>query len=85
MNAEMLYIFQGAENFWATTADPTGSNLPSAYAPWNYVKPIARTDPRIEQGGDRGTLAEVEAKGYSLRQITVTFEPSVTVPQTVRE
>lgn len=81
----MLYIFQGAQNFWGTTADPTGSNLPSAYAPWEFVKAIAKTDPRIEQGIDRGTLAEVEAQGYSLRRITVTFEPMITVPEIVSE
>lgn len=81
----MLYIFHGADNFWATTRDPTGGNLPSAYAPWTLVKTVDKADPRVDQGIDRATLAEVEAKGYSLRQITVTFEPPVTEPQTVRE
>lgn len=81
----MLYIFHGADNFWATTSDATGSNLPSAYAPWKFVKTVDKADPRVNQGIDRGTLADVEAKGYSLRQITVTFEPPVTESQTVRE
>ncbi|WP_156417000.1 hypothetical protein [Sphingopyxis sp. H050] len=32
-------------------------------------------------GIDKGTVEEVRKRGFSLRQIEVTLEPSVTVPE----
>lgn len=77
----MLYIFHGSQDFWATTEDSTGANLPAEYAPWTLCKTVDRDDPRANSGLDAGTLEEIDARGFLLRQITVTFEISTTKQQ----
>ncbi|MBL0915441.1 MAG: hypothetical protein IBJ13_07975 [Sphingopyxis sp.] len=78
---EILYAFEGADDFWAMTFDKSGANLPSQHGPWKLATSVMSDDPRLTTGIDKGTVEEVRKRGFSLRQIKVTFEPSVTVPE----
>ena len=75
-----LYIFSGTESYIATTVQANGENLPPTHGPWKQVSTVSTDDPRLEQGMGKGTLADIRACGYSIRQIVITFEPSTTVP-----
>ena len=78
----VLYLFSGSDSYLATTTEADGANLPSAHGPWSQISTVRADDPRLELGMGKGTLADICAHGYSLRQIVVTFEPSTTVPET---
>ncbi len=78
----MLYIFSGSDSYLATTIEADGANLPPAHGPWKRRSTVRSDDPRLEQGMGKGTLADIRAHGYSIKQIVVTFEPSTTVPET---
>lgn len=77
---QVLYVYSGSDSYWATTPDGTGASLPAEHGPWKKVKTVDAKDPRVEQGTGKGTLADIRMNGYSLRRITVTFEPITTVP-----
>ncbi len=78
---DTVYMFKGSQGAMAYTVDRTGRNLPEQYAPWRFLKPVSTKGPTFEAGADKAALAEVQAKGFSVSVYTITFEPTITVPE----
>ena len=76
-----LHFFEGDNDFWATTIDAAGANLPNEHGPWRFRKSVPFRELKTNRGIDERVLKEVQTRGFSLTQITVTFEPSTTVPK----
>lgn len=68
-----VHMFAGSQDAWAMTEDRTGANLPPEYAPWRFVESFDKSDAWFRVGRDKATMAEVEAKGYSVSFITVSM------------
>lgn len=74
-------MFKGTQGAMAYTVDQTGRNLPEQYVPWSFLKPVSTKGATFQAGADAAALAEVEAKGFSISVYTITFEPTITVPE----
>lgn len=78
MSVQRLYIFAGSDSYWATTSAADGTNLPPEHGPWRHIKSVPSSDPRLDQGIDKGTLEDIRARGFSLRRIVISFDPPTT-------
>ena len=68
----IAHLFQGSRNRWAASTDASAANLPSD-STWSHVGEVDTLRKRIGMGMDE-RLAELEAKGFIISEITVTFE-----------
>jgi len=59
-----VHIFRGAGRIFAFTAQPSGENLPSKYAPWSEFKTIELHKGEHTPGVDADEcLSDIEAYG----------------------
>jgi hypothetical protein len=62
-----VYSFRGPGRVFGFTADPTGANLPSQYAPWNQFKTIEMNKGEANPAVNTGEcLDDIERFGYHL-------------------
>jgi hypothetical protein len=62
-----IYIFRGPGRIFGCTADSTGANLPSQYAPWSQFKAIeVRREEETAGLNTSECLDDIERFGYHL-------------------
>jgi hypothetical protein len=62
-----VYMFRGPGRIFGFTADQTGANLPSKYAPWNQFKTAEMSREEPMPGVNTGEcLDDIERFGYHL-------------------
>lgn len=64
MDNMQVHVFRGLGRVFAVTADPSGINLPSKYAPWTVLKTIELQEGVATPGVDvNDCLRDLEAYG----------------------
>lgn len=71
---ETLFVFAGKDGALAYTVDKAGTNLPSLYSPWRFLKSVSIKGTTFKAGSDKAALAEVHATGFSVRIYSIKFD-----------